>query len=271
MVAAPAARFALVLVLALEAALGVAGDAGAQCRTQTRVEPARAFVGQRVFWTLEILRAVGVENVEWLEAPRFPSFRAAWLPGRVDPHPITRDGVVWRRSEERRALFAARPGELHVPGAKLRCGAESAEVSGATLEVTPLPDGAPQDFAGVVGPVRVVTRLEPDRIRLGESARFWVVLRGPGNLWAVPSPLAEDGLDGVDVFAERPATELDAGDDLVVRRTFRYQLVPRREGALALPPLRIPWYDPGAAAYRIATGPARTLTVGGTATLPFDD
>lgn len=260
-------RTGAALLLALGSALGLATPAPAQCRTQTRIEPGRAFVGQRVFWTLEILRAEGVEKVEWLEAPRFPSFRATWLPGRVDPQPVARDGALWRRSEERRALFAARPGTLHVPGAKLRCGAESAAVSGVSLEVTPLPGGAPPGFAGVVGPLRVITRLEPDRIRLGESARLWVVLRGPGNLWTVASPLAEFGLEGIDVFAEPPATDLDADEDLVVRRTFRYQLVPRREGTLTLPPIRVPWFDPGAATYHIASGPSRTLTVGGAATL----
>lgn len=259
------------LLLALAAILLPAAFAAAQCRTHARIEPDRAVVGQRVFWTLEILRARGVEKVEWLEAPRFPSFRAAWLPGRVDPAPIARDGALWRRSEERRALFAARPGTLRVPGAKLRCGAEPAVVGGVTLEVAPLPGGAPPGFTGVVGPVRVITRIEPERIRLGEAARLWVVLRGPGNLWTVTSPLTEAALEGVDVFAEPPATDLDADEDLAVRRTFRYQLVPRREGTLTLPAFEVPWFDAGAAMYRIARGPSRTLRVGGTATFPRDD
>jgi hypothetical protein len=189
----------------------------------------------------------------------------------VEPQPRERDGGVWRRGEERKALFPARAGTLRIPGASLRCDGAATPVPGATLEVQPLPDGAPPGFAGAVGGVRILTRLEPEQIRLGESARLWVVLRGPGNLWTVPPPLAEDDLEGVDVFAEPPATELDADDELRVRRTFRYQLVPRRAGRVTLPPVRVAWFDPAAGAYRLARAPARTLTVRGTAIVPSEE
>jgi hypothetical protein len=130
------------------------------------------------------------------------------------------------------------------------------------VQVAPLPAvGRPPDFGGLVDSVQVVTRLAPEAIPLGGATRLWIVVRGAGNLWVIPSPLAEDALPGVDLFPERPALEIDAENELRVRRTFRYQLVPRREGRVLVPEVAIPYFDPGSGRYRAALGPARTLLV----------
>lgn len=266
---------AAALGLALLAAAGAPGPARGEpprCLVSVRVEPARAFVGQRVDWSAEILRRLDVSDVGWRSAPAFPGFRAEWLPGRMREETRRLEGRDYRVGVERRALFPARRGRLATPPASLACDGVPLAVPGAAVEVRGLPEaGRPPGFAGLVGPVRVVTRLDPERVALGGSARLWVLLRGEGNVWAAPPPLAEGGLEDVDVFADPPSLEIDADPGFRARRTFRYRLVPRRAGQHAIPAVEVPWFDADAGRYRVARGAARTLVVDGTAMLPDEE
>ena len=257
---------------AAAAALGAApasADTPA-CLAELFLQPARAVVGQAVEWRLEILRRDDVQEVDWLEPPGFPGFRAEWLAGDVDTRPLERGGRRYRVTRERRVLFPARAGPLRIPEAALYCDLEAADgrrrvrvpVAEAALPVAPLPDeGRPPGFTGLVGEVHVVTRLEPEVVALGGSAGLWILVQGLANLWAIDAPLREGDLPGAEVFAERPGLEIDAGRDLAVRRTFRYRLVPRRTGALEIPEVAIPYFDPATGRYALARGPARTLRV----------
>ena len=240
------------------------------CLASLTLEPARAVVGQAVAWQLEILRRDDVLEMDWLEPPSFPGFRAEWLAGDVDTRPLERGGRRYRVTYERRALFPARAGPLRIPAAALYCDLEAADgrrrlrvpVAEAALPVAPLPEeGRPPGFAGLVGPVRVATRIEPEGVALGGWAGLWILVQGRGNLWAIEAPLREGDLPGVEVFAERPGLEIEAERELAVRRTFRYRLVPRRTGALDIPEVAIPYFDPATGSYALARGAARTLRV----------
>ena len=264
-----AAALGLLLLLASSAATA---DAAAPCNARVSVEPERAFIGQLVHWRAEILRRSDVREVDWRRAPRFVGFRAEWLPGEALAEPIERDGGRWRASRERRALFPARTGRLEIPAASLDCDGERIEVAGASLEVLPLPDvGRPPGFSGLVSPVRVTTRLVPERIALGQTAQLWILVRGGGNVWNTAPPLRENSLPGVDVFAEPPTTDIDADRNFVARRTFRYRIVPRNPGRVGLPEVAVPWFDPETRTYQQARGPARTLVVEGTAILAAEE
>lgn len=267
---------ALVLLALAHPAAGAATDT-ARCRTSVSVEPVPAYVGQPVLWRLEILRREDVAEVDWLEPPVFPGFRAEWLPGDVTAEPRALAGERWIASRERRVLFPGRAGRFALPDASLACvrggaaarGRAEVRVPGARLEVIPLPEaGRPTDFDGLVGPVEVETHLAPAAISLGESALLSVHVRGSGDLWSLRPPLDPAALVGVDVFPEPPQLARDVGRALQLRRTFRYTLVPRTAGAVAIPELEIPWFDPASGGYRVARAPARSLQVGPAAAPP---
>lgn len=269
------ARAALAPLLVALAAPAAAS--GPQCRASATVEPARPFVGQPLLWRLEILRAEDVARVAWLEPPVFPDFRAEWLPSDLTAEPRTLAGRRLIASRERRVLFPARAGELVIPEAELACEGEggagarrvAARVPPMRVSVRPLPEtGRPAGFAGIVGPVEVEQRLAPESIALGEAAQLSVTVRGGGALWSLPEPLAADALAGVEVFPEPPDLARDVGRTLHFRRSFRYALVPRREGRVAIPELRIAWLDPATEGYRVARAPGRELAVGPRAAAP---
>jgi hypothetical protein len=52
------------------------------------------------------------------------------------------------------------------------------------------------------------------------------------------------------------------GDELIGRRIETYTLVPRRQGALTVPALRVPWWDAVGNRHAVSEVPAQTLRVG---------
>jgi hypothetical protein len=254
--------------------LWLAGPAASDtppCLVSLELEPAEAWVDQQVLYRLRIETRPDVEGVEWLSPPSFPGLRAERLPGRPDAGVVTRDGVEYRTRVEERALYPEGPGELSLAAASLRCSAalavQDVPLPARTLRVRPLPEaGRPAGFAGLVGALAVERQLTPASLRLGESARVVVSLRGGGNLWDAPDPLAEAAVFGeVDLFRRPPELELERGESLFVRRRFAYDVVPRRAGSFRVPELRIPYFDPDAGAYREARAAPLLVEVAGDA------
>ncbi len=245
----------------------------AACRAHGEVRPSRAVPGQQVVYVARIVRREDVQKVEWERPLSFPGFRAEWLPGRAEDTRMQYRGVAYLAREEHRALFAARPGELAIPPAILRCTVagrgprpariERVEVPGVSLRVEPIPERArPEGWSGLVGPVQVVAVAEPRELSLGESVRLSVQVRGAANLWAIDPPLdpnepSRGVLGDVEIFARRAELSLDEGERLHARRFFRYDLVPRAAGRLAIPSMRFPYFDPSTGGF----GEARTQAI----------
>jgi hypothetical protein len=259
--AAPAGR------AAPEAA--VATDA--PCRAEVSLVPERAFVGQQVIYRVHLFRHQQVSALRWARAPSFPSLRAEWLPGRSPDPRIAGIGDHELVSEERRALFPARAGALEIPPARIACalgeaGARrevEAEVPRARLEVAELPArGRPDDFTGVVGRVEVTAHASPARVALGGSVALRVAVAGAANVWSAAAPLGPGRTPpGVDLYAHPPGLALEAGELLRARRTFGFDLVPRRAGRLVVPAVRVPWFDPERGSYEVAESAAIELEV----------
>jgi hypothetical protein len=264
------------MTLAAAAGFGSAarGDDTPACLASLALRPETVVTGQQVLYRLRILSRDDVTSVEWVEIPSFPGFRAEGLSGQ--PHPeVTRGGASYRVREENRALFAERPGSFTLGGAGLRCRVRGAAdrdffapIPDALLTVVAPPEtGRPPDFTGVVGPLTLRSVVEPRALALGESARLTVVLQGPGNLWDAPDPLAAEIADA-ELFRRRPELRFESGSRLLVRVQFVYDLVPRREGRLELPAIRVPYFDPDAHGYEIASAPSVELAVAPPASRP---
>jgi len=227
------------LLLALAAR---ASAAAPLCSVEVAVEPSDAWVGQQLLYRLRILRRADVTSLRFADELAFPSFRVEWLPGQTLDPGIRGVGDHALVVEERRALFPVRAGTLAIPAARIECQGErersEIEVPPSSVAVRELPPGAPS----VVGPVAIGARLARERIALGDSVALTVTLRGEANLWDAAPPLG--ALDGIDVHPHAPVLEREPGQRLALARSFTYDLVPRRTGALEIPALRVAWTDP---------------------------
>jgi hypothetical protein len=242
---------ALALACALAASLARAEPT---VRARLELSALEVFVNEQLVAELAIEHPPEARP-RW-EAPNFEGFWSERLAsvGRAEGREPS--GEIRRVTSFRRALFPSRAGELEIGRSRVLFeDAEGAErsvgVGGARVRVRPLPGGAPAGFAGVVGDLEIGVYLSHPEVAVGDSARLVIDFHGTANGWDAPEPdLAALG-ERVEVFPERATTATGERDGLLsVRRTLRYDLVPRTTGEFLIPALRVVVFDPAQRRYR---------------------
>lgn len=130
------------------------------------------------------------------------------------------------------------------------------------LDVLPLPEqGRPSDFSGLVGTFEIESRLEPSKIKAGESATLTVSLSGRGNMNRLPD-LKVPELAHTKVYADQPVLEMKQNPKgLAGSKTMKWALVPEREGRYNIPPLSVSFFDTTSRQYRIIRTTTLSLSV----------
>ena len=125
-------------------------------------------------------------------------------------------------------------------------------IAPATVTVSTLPEaGRPANFTGLIGPVTAESSLERERVSVGEGVVLSLVVSGrQTDLVTRPN-------------LQVPGVQLYPKDDTSAagKRTFRWDVVPAAAGAITIPALSVPYFDPAGKAYRQATTRTLTLTV----------
>ncbi len=132
------------------------------------------------------------------------------------------------------------------------------------ITVRPLPDGAPKGFAGpAVGRARLSAAVDQRRIDASQGVQLTLVTRIDGLIQNVP-PVELPALADFKVFpaGDEARTERRSGKTRGVR-TQSWLLRPNRGGRLKIPALQLPYFDPGAGAYRTARTAPITIQVTG--------
>jgi hypothetical protein len=216
---------------------------------------------------------IEVTHPTWAR-PRWepPHFEGFW-PERLSTQGETIDShsVLLRRTVFRRALYPTRPGRLGIPPSVLRYQdpdgtKQTLPVAGAEVRVDPLPmAGRPPGFGGVVGEAEIQAEFIRNPVVRGESVRLLVDVFGHANLWNLEASALRVGFEpDFEVFPARPRLHVGEHENrITVRRTLVWDLVPVREGALEIPAIEIPYFDPRRSQYRMARStPLRLQVVG---------
>lgn len=133
-----------------------------------------------------------------------------------------------------------------------------------TVEVRPLPSGAPEPYSGVVGSLDVAATVDRDSVDANEAVTLTVRLSGDGNIRAIPEPTLDLPAD-FEVFPpEVTESVASTGRGLRGSKTFEYVVIPRAPGQREVPPVEFGYYDVAAGAYRTAASEAIPLSVAGT-------
>ena len=266
-----------------------APSSAASLMMEVDAEPEKPFVQARIRYRIRILARVPLRQATLSEpAAAGAIIRRIGGDRRLE---VERDGVRYRVLERDYALFAERPGVLHIAAPRLSAavpaqaapgpetgGIPTGERAGAVferlrtvtrsgptlaLEVRPVPAGAETPWLPAEA-VSISEQWQPDRdeLRLGEPVQRIVTVEAAGAIAAsIPDPRL-DAADGFRIYSE-PAQVVERviGDDLAAAKTLRWTLVPTRAGRLEMPAIRLPWWSLGADAPRQARLPARVLTV----------
>jgi len=130
-----------------------------------------------------------------------------------------------------------------------------------TLHVQTQPDNAPQPWLPLAD-LRLRYATAPRALKAGQASSFVVEATARGATRAQLPELPTPSVDGAQVFAE-PAefSESFDGATPVVKVTRQYSLVPNGAGKLALPGLKMDWWDVKADQARTASLPDMQLDV----------
>jgi hypothetical protein len=241
---------------------------------EANFEPDKSYVHAQSVYRIRFFQAVSFNDLE-IKLPRMPLADVRQIGGdRFEE--VKRGEMRYRVTERRYAVFPFASGELRVENVQLSGkdvtggSARSVRVNvpPALLVVRPMPDHfTPKAWL----PARDLRLTElwsagAETTRIGESLRRTLRIEAVG---VDAARIVEPALagDGFSAHPEPPrlSNRFEKGWNIGVREQT-WRIVPSREGTLALPPIRIDWWDVVDGVARTTTLPERTLGVGGGST-----
>jgi len=236
------------------------------------VDNPRPFVGQVLVYTFRFYRD---QSARVSVQPRYdgPDFTGFWNKYQPEQTRQVRriGGRVFQVSVLRTVLFptAAGPATISPASLVLRGGFFNSDsvlrTDAVTLDVQPLPPGAPDGFDGAVGQYSLRAEADGHQGRVDEPLALRVTLSGAGNIDALPEPRWPSPPAGWREFEGRSTTQARAENGRVTgEKQYERLLVPGRAGEAEIAPIRYIYFDPAAKAYRtLESAPIAVSIAGG--------
>ncbi|MFM7749522.1 MAG: BatD family protein [Opitutaceae bacterium] len=130
-----------------------------------------------------------------------------------------------------------------------------------TLEVKPLPAGAPASFGGAVGQFKLTSKVVPEKAAVGEPVTWTLELTGTGNwpdIAGLPPRNVSQDFKVVQPKARRTPAEGKLFDATLTEDVV---LVPSKPGTYTLGPVTLAYFDPQSGTYRTVTTPKTSLVI----------
>ena len=250
-----------------------AGLQGQDYYAEATVDKAAPYQGEQVLYTLRFYRALDpFGRIEY----KAPAFNGAWskaLPDQTD-YTTQAGGRSYLVTELQHVLFPMVAGEVVIDPSRLTLpgdylGAPGIEVASQplTLDVQPLPAGAPASFQGAVGQFSMQSEVDKAEVAVGDAVTQRVVISGVGNVEQVADPTwAGDAAWRAFDSTSTTDDQFQNGQLSGVRRIERV-LVPTQAGQLTLPAGEFSYFDPAAGQYRtLSTEPVEVAVAPGAST-----
>jgi hypothetical protein len=252
-------------------------------RNFLRVVPSktRAFVGEQITVEWFLYLTERQNNYAPTKEPHTDGFWSEELDvpqnrGGLSLSEQVLDGRVYLTAPlMRKAIFGLRSGKYTITpleadisrvdffGSTLR--SEHLKADPVTLEVVPLPAGAPAGFdSSAVGKFTLAAEVDRDHVQVGDAITLKLRLDGEGNLRKIPLPTLPP-LEGWKVYEPKVSVQINHAEMIGGSKVAEYLLLPERPGQTTLPPFSFSYFDTQKAAYAtVKTNPIH-LTVTGQA------
>lgn len=227
------------------------------------VDNPNPYVGERITYTFRLYDAGSTTDKRYLP-PEFVGFWQQTLPHTEAV--VLVDGVQHLRFSQDTLLYAAGPGPLVISPARILIP-ETPFQRGMTLatesisiNVRPLPPGAPERFNGLVGQFQMEISIEDTTVTAGLPFTLTMVVTGSGNLEqmrppVLPLPAGWRSIESTPLYAPQPDNPLTA------TKTFRWSIIPGATGQHTLPAMTLSYFDPLTTAYTTLNAPPLMLDV----------
>ncbi|MCB0180442.1 MAG: protein BatD [Anaerolineae bacterium] len=233
------------------------GFAGQDTFVEADVDNANPYLGEPVVYSFRYYEAAdrfGFDQPSY-EAPAFTGFWSE-SDAQQNQYRVQAGGRMYRVTELRTTLFPSKTGEvtieparLAIPGGFFSRGA-NLQTDPVTVEVKPLPAGAPASFNGAVGQFTIDSSVDTTSGRVNEPITWQITLSGSGNLNTLPDPVWPD-MPGWRSFDSQATHNTQVQDGQVVgSRVYERLLVPQSEGDFTIPALEYSYFDPAEGSYQ---------------------
>lgn len=232
-----------------------------QLFVEAEVDNPAPYLGQQITYTFRLYQATNFIGQPDYRPPAFTNFWGQNILSQPQ-YNTTVNGRNYLVTEIRTALFPAGIGKITIDPARLVVPGGFfepdivLESEPLTINVRPLPEGAPVDFTGAVGRFQILAHFDTTQGRVNEPVTLVVEIKGTGNIDVLTEPPLPE-LPQWRVFESQSSTLMDVQDDVVGgTRRFERLMVPRQPGRLEIPPIRFSYYNPADERYHtVQTGP----------------
>ena len=249
-----------------------------QAFVSAQVDNTRPYVGQQVIYIFKLYSRTRFLSQPNLAPPDFAGFIAEGLPVRQVN--ATHDGVVYRVSEVRYALFPASPGQIEIGPAVLRVQIPESDDNSpfgrffqtgrgiilssnpVKLEVMPLPlAGKPAVFSGAVGSYRIESSVDHSEVKAGEPVTLSVIISGLGMVKSLPEPDWPEIPNARRYETVSSVTAEPAGDKVGGGKVFKMVLIPQSSGRIRIPPICMTVFNPQTKRYDVLRSQPLNISV----------
>ena len=227
----------------------------------------KVVVGEPIIATLKLYQRV---NIAGFENVTFPTFNGFWsqeieAPTNIEFSREVYDGQIYNSALLRKfVIIPQQQGQIKIDPAEMIClvnvrvspGGTSifdgffddyrtvrkkVSTGPVTVNVSPLPDGAPASFAGGVGSFTVSAKISRDTLKTHEAASLLVTVSGKGNISLLDAPKVSFPPD-MEVYDTKISEKIDKGG-LSGSKFYEYPFIPRSYGDFEIAPIRYSYYD----------------------------
>ena len=242
-------------------------------------------VGEPVTATVKLYQRV---NIAGFESAEFPTFNGFWsqeteAPTNIEFNRETYDGQIYNAAVLRKyVLIPQQQGSITINPAELVCLVQMRVSSPGTsifdgffddyrtvrkkvmskpvtVNVTPLPAGAPASFGGGVGEFTISAQLSKDVIKTHEAASVIVTLSGNGNVSLLEAPKVNFPPD-MEVYDTKVSEKVNNGGTSG-SKIYEFPFIPRSHGDFEIEPIKYSYYDVNSKKYVTLETPPISLVV----------
>ncbi len=250
----------------------------------------KAYIGEQRVYTFRLFRRVEAKNMD-LKLP----FDKTWFRkeelGEPKSYIKVVNGLQYHVQELSIALFPLRKGKLEIPAATVELDLLHKAQSRSrqdpfsqffndpffgrrthvehkvlrsqpiSIEVLPLPDGAPNGFKNLIGQFKISAELGKRDLEVGDTTTLTVIVSGKGNVRDI-SFEEPDLKNYFKIYPDKPEfSQTVQNNQIKGEKVFKFALVPLKAGSRTLPKFSLAYFDSANAQYRITETQPISLTI----------
>lgn len=130
-----------------------------------------------------------------------------------------------------------------------------------TVNVKPLPQGAPSSFAGAVGKFTMSSSMPSEQLVANSAATYTVKISGSGNLSFIQAPKLSLPTSFEQYTTKTTESIRTSQGGSSGYRQFEYPFIARAEGEYEILPVEFSYFDPSTMSYRTLSSKPMTISV----------